>query len=313
MRKFLFQMFASLNAVSLKIHPQKVCRYDTRKITKFFRCFHFWFWSFNNVSVTPVFTCSWFNMQSNRTLIRNCLYGININDGIVCFASPSVVRDNLLNSAPIKENIPELLNSILNNVCNVIPQQEDIVKGRINDRHIESTLKAKWSSSGCTWSSFLLAANSDTETSYYSSFVIKFDNEAKQNMEKYTQDVTDVAKSLGIPSISKLVPSECGLGYTVDIISCESKPRERIDQFDVLPVKYSGYHPSFDFGHSIYKSIDEMRRIIDLANLHLTLPEMKKLSHLFEEYSNRNFSPVKAYPNPFIVVEGLDGVGKFQM
>ena len=56
-----------------------------------------------------------------------------------------------------------------------------------------------------------------------------------------------------------------------------------------------------------------MRRIIDLANLHLTLPEMKKLSHLFEEYSNRNFSPVRAYPNPFIVVEGLDGVGKFQM
>ena len=40
----------------------------------------------------------------------------------------------------------------------------------------------------------------------------------------------------------------------------------------------------------------------------MAIPEIKELKNLAEEYSKK-----AAYPNPFIVVEGLDGVGKFHL
>ena len=206
----------------------------------------------------------------------------------------------------------EILNNILYNLCSAVSPQEDIVNARINDRHLESNLRAKWSESGSIWSSFVFPLSSETKTSYRSSFVVKFNSEDKENTQQYTRDVIDFAKSFGILSIWKLVPTAGKLGYTVDVISCESQLRnERIDQFEILPVKYSAHHPLFDFGHSIFKSFDETQSILELADFHLKLPEVKKLKHLAETYTNKTFTTRDAYPNPFIVVEGLDGVGKF--
>ena len=249
--------------------------------------------------------------MSSRIILRNCLYGININEGPLYFESP-VIKDKF--NFTCDESIAglEILNNILYNLCSAVSPQEDIVNARINDRHLESNLRAKWNESGSIWSSFVFPLSSETKTSYRSSCVVKFNNEDKENTQQYTRDVIDFAKSFGIPSIWKLVPTAGKLGYTVDVISCESQLRnERIDQFEILPVKYSAYHPLFDFGHSIFKSFDETRSILDLADFHLKLPEIKKLKHLAETFTNKNFATRDAYPNPFIVVEGLDGVGKF--
>ncbi len=247
-----------------------------------------------------------------KMALGNCLYGININEGPLYFKSP--VGNNL--NDIYKENIvgSEILGSILYTLWTADSPQEDIVKTRINDRHLESNLRAKWNESGSIWSSFVFPLSSETKTSYRSSCVVKFNNEGKENTQQYTSDVIDFAKSSRMLSIWKLVPTAGKLGYTVDVISCESQScekNERIDQFEILPVKYSAYHPLFDFGHSIFKSFDETRSILDLADFHLKLPEIKKLKHLAETFTNKNFATRDAYPNPFIVVEGLDGVGKF--
>jgi hypothetical protein len=248
--------------------------------------------------------------MSSPTVPRNCLFGINVNEGPLYFASPEIKEK--FNLVTYDENIPgsEIVNSILYNLCNVFPPQEDIVKVRINDRSLESGLREKWNESGSIWSSFLLTMKSETERSYQSSFVVKINNEDNENTQQYTRDIIDFAKSFGIPCILKLVPRETNPGYMVDIISCESQSPE-IDRFEILQVNYSGYHPLFNFGHSIFKSFDETRNILDLADRHLTLPEIKKLKHLAEEYSKKTSPTKAAYPNPFIVVEGLDGVGKF--
>ena len=245
-----------------------------------------------------------------KIALGNCLYGININDGPLYFKSPIGNNSNDIYT----ENIvgSEILGSILYTFWTADSPQEDIVKTRINDRHLESNLREKWNESGSIWSSFsVFPLSSETKTSYRSSCVVKFNNEGKENTKQYTRDVIDFAKSFGIPSIWKLVPTAGKLGYTVDVISCESQSCEIIDQFEILPVKYSAYHPLFDFEHSIFKSFDETRSILELADSHLELPEIKNLKDLAEEYSKKTLATRDASLHPFIVVEGLDGVGKF--
>ena len=247
--------------------------------------------------------------MSSRTALRNCLYGINLNEGPLYFAS-NVLKDKL-NFVEIAndESIPALqvLNSTLYNLWSCSPN-DDIVKARINDRRLESGLRAKWNESGSIWSSFMLTSAGN---SYRSSCVVRFKNENKENTLQYTRDIVDFAKSFGIPSIWKLVPKAGKMGYTVDVISCESLNYcNGIDRFEVLQVKYPSYHPSLDFRLSIFKSFDETRHVFELADSHLTLPEIKKFQHLAEGYSSKSFPTEGAYPNPFIVIEGLDGVGK---
>ena len=250
--------------------------------------------------------------MSSRTALRNFLYGINLNEGPLYFASN--VSKEKLNLVAIANNdrIPglQVSDSTLYNIWS-FPPKDDIVKARINDRRLESSLRARWNKSGSIWSSFMLTKTS-TENSYRSSYVVRFKNENKENTQQHTRDIIDFAKSFGIPSIWKLVPNATKMGYTVHVISCKSLNCTGIDRFEVLQVKYPSYHPSLDYTPSIFKSFDETRYVFELADSHLTLPEIKKLQHLAEAYSNKTFPTEGAYPNPFIVIEGLDGVGKFK-
>ena len=247
-------------------------------------------------------------MSSRRTLLRNCLYGINVNEGPLYLASP-IIREKL-QSVLIQDNTAGLaiLNGILYTIGHVISPQEDIVKTRLNDRRLERGVKEKWNGSASFWSGFLLTG--DSEKSYHSSSVVMFQNEDEENTHEYTRSVIDFAKTFGVSTISKLVPT-AGKWYTVDVLSCESKSYDKVDQFELMPVNYMGYHPSFDFSPSIYKSFEEMEEVLNLADRHLTLPEAKKLIRLTKTYSNKSFTSKDDYPYPFIVVEGLDGVGKF--
>ena len=248
--------------------------------------------------------------MSSRIVLKNCLYGINVNEGPLFFAS-AVTKDNFNYVA--HENIvniqsSEILNSILYHLCNVVSPEEDIVKARINDRTLELGLRGKLNQSVSIWSSFLLVKNS--ETLYRSSYVVKFKNEHEDNTQQCTSAIIDFARSFGIPFISKLVPTVGKLGYTVNVLQGASQSCEKIEPFEILPVKYFSHHPSFDFGHSIFKSFGETRSMLDLADCHLTIPEIKKLKSIADTYSRKALQIKDAYPNPFIVVEGLDGVGK---
>ena len=235
-------------------------------------------------------------------MLKNCLYGINVNEGPLFFASPVIKNDKFDDVTQHSE----ILDGILYHVCSVAASQEDIVKTRINDGLLERKLKEKFGESISIWPSFLVVYN--TETVYRSSCVVKFNNEDDDNTKQCTSDITDFARSSGIPFVSKFVPTVGKLGYTVSVISCESESCEEIDQFEILPVKYIGHHPSFDFRHSIFKSFEETRSILDLADCHLNKPEIKELKGIANA---SKISPIKDdYPNPFIVVEGLDGVGK---
>ena len=245
--------------------------------------------------------------MSSRLILRKCLYGINVNEGPLFFASP-VIKDKFNDVTHEIIQGSEILNGILYHVCNVAASQEDIVKTRINDRSLERSLRAKFNQSSSIWSSFFVVNN--TETFYRSSCVLEFNNEDDDNTQQCRSDIIDFARSSGIPFISKLVPTVGKLGYTVSVISCESESCEKIDQFEILPVKYIGHHPSFDFRHSIFKSFEETRSILDLADCHLNKPEIKKLKRIADACSRKTSQIKDAYPNPFIVVEGLDGVGK---
>ena len=64
--------------------------------------------------------------------------------------------------------------------------------------------------------------------------------------------------------------------------------------------------------HSVFKSFDETLSLLKQEDLRLELPAIKKLIYFAEAYSNKTFPIEDAYPNPFIVVEGLDGVGKYK-
>jgi hypothetical protein len=68
--------------------------------------------------------------------------------------------------------------------------------------------------------------------------------------------------------------------------------------------------PSFNCGDPVCKSFDDIPKIFDP---HLAIPKIKELKNLAEEYSKKTSPTKAAYPNPFIVVEGLDGVGKFHL
>ena len=252
---------------------------------------------------------------------RNCLFGINLNERVLYLASP-VARDEFTleycndeTHENLKQNLladSEIFKNILYKLCDWVDPLEDIIKARINDRKLEKCLKEKYGESGHVWTSFLLAKNSETIKSYRSCFVVKFTREDKNNTQQYTKEIIGFARSFGMPTVLKFVPTVGKPGYTVDVISCESSvDSERIDQFVVLPVKYPGHHPSFEFGHSVFKSFEETRNILKLAERHLTLTELTKLQYLSETYVNKNFPLRDSYPNPFIVVEGLDGVGKF--
>lgn len=259
-----------------------------------------------SVSISCFILC---NSMSSRIVLKNCLYGINVNEGPLFFASAVTTGKNNFNYVT-HENIQdsEILNCILYHLCNVASPQEDIVKTRINDRKLEQGLRAKLNQSASIWSSFLLVKNS--ETLYRSSWVVKFKNEDEGNTQQFTGDIIDFARSFEIPFISKLVPTVGKLGYTVNVIPCASQSWEKIDPFEILPVKYCAHHPSFDFGHSIFKSFEETRSMLDLADCHLTIPEIKKLKRIADVCSRKAPQMKDVYPNPFIVVEGLDAVGK---
>ena len=143
-----------------------------------------------------------------------------------------------------------------------------------------------------------MSMKTSTENFYRSSYVVMFNNENKENTLEHTRDITDFAKSFGIPSIWKLVPIAGKIGYTIHVISCESLNCERIDRFEVFQVKYPSYHPSLDFRHSIFKSFNEIQSILELADSHLTVPEIEKLQHLAEAYSNKLFLPKKPFLLP---------------
>jgi hypothetical protein len=247
--------------------------------------------------------------MTSRTALRHCLYGVNLNEGPLYFAS-HVFKDKFDLTADNKSIYDsQALNGTLYNLSSFSPQ-ENVVKARIKDQRLASCLQAKWNGTGSIWSSFVLVKTSK-ENSYRSSYVVKFTNEDKETTQQHTQDIIDFARSFGIPTIWKLVPLVGKMGYMVHVIPCESQNCEGIDHFEVVPVKYSSYHPSLDFRHSIFKSFDETRYLLELADRHLTPPEIKKLRQLSDTYSNKTFPTKEAYPNPFIVVEGLDGVGKF--
>ncbi|XP_028393221.1 UMP-CMP kinase 2, mitochondrial-like [Dendronephthya gigantea] len=250
-------------------------------------------------------------------ILRNCLYGINLNERVLYLASPvtrnqfSLEYSNEETHENVKQNM--LADNILYKLCDWVDPEEDIIKARINDRNLETCLKEKWGMSGHIWSSFLLVKNSKAVKSYRSCFVVTFNDEDKTNTQQYTKEIIGFAKTFGMPTVLKFEPTvgKPGAGYTVDVISCESPAAlEKIDQFVVFPVKYPGHHPSFDFGHSVFKSFEETRNTLKLAEGNSSLTDMQKLQHLAETYVNKNFPPTDAYPNPFIVVEGLDGVGK---
>ena len=241
-------------------------------------------------------------------MLKNCLYGINVNEGPLLFAS-SVIKEkfNYVTHEIIQGS--EILDGILYHVCNVAASQEDIVKARINDRSLELELREQFNQNSSIWSSFLVVNN--TERRFYrGSCVVKFNNEDGGNTQQCTSDIIGFARSSEseIPFISKLVPTVGKLGYTVSVISCESESCEKIDQFEILPVKYIGHHPLFDFGHSIFKSLEETQSILGLADCHLNMPETEKLKSKADACSRKTFQFKDAYP--FIVVEGLDGVGK---
>ena len=242
----------------------------------------------------------------SRPIPKNCLYGININEGPLFFAS-TVIKDKFDDvTQEIKQRL-EILNGILYHVCSVADSQEDIVKTRINDGLLESKLKEKFDQSSSIWSSFLVVNN--TKTFYRSSCVVKFNNEDDDNTQQCTNIITDFARSSGIPLfISKFVPTVGKLGYTVRVISCESESCEEIDPFEILPVKYIGHHPLFEYGHSIFKSFKETQNILNLADRHLNKPEINELKDIAN--ARKISRIIDPYPNPFIVVEGLDGVGK---
>ncbi len=67
---------------------------------------------------------------------------------------------------------------------------------------------------------------------------------------------------------------------------------------------------------SVFKRFDEVLSELRSKDLPLKPPatdkEKEELVQIAEEYSNKTFTKEDAYPNPFIVVEGLDGVGKYK-
>ena len=254
--------------------------------------------------------------MSSRIILRNCLYGININEGPLYFAS-STIKEKL-NLVIHDENIPDssgILNSILYHICNSVSPQEDIVKASMNDENLESCIREKCNETACIWSCFLFnITDLDTKKLYRSGSVLKFDIENEENTQQYTRDIVNLSKSFGIPTISKLIPASGKPGYVVNVISCASQNcGEIIDHFDVLPVRYSGHHPLFHFSHSTFKSFAVTQNVLDIADRHLIVPEINKLRGLAKTYKNHTF-PTKAdnNPKPFIVVEGLDAVGKFK-
>ena len=255
-------------------------------------------------------------MSNFQTVLRNCLYGININEGPLYFAS-STIKEKF-NLVIHDENIPDssgLLNSILYHVCNSVSQQEDIVKARISARNLESRIREKWNETACICSCFLFnITDTDlTKKLYQSGSVLKFNNENEENTQQYTRDIVNLSKSFGIPTISKLIPTIGKPGYMVNVISCASQNcGDIIDHFEVLPVRYSGHHPLFDFRHSIFKSFEETQNVLNIADHHLTVPEINVLKRVAKTYTaNKTFSAKNGHQNPFIVVEGLDAVGKF--
>ena len=245
--------------------------------------------------------------MSSRLILKNCLYGINVNEGPLLFASP-VIMDKFNEVTHEMIQGSEILDGILYHVCNVAASQEDIVKTRINDRSLELKLGEKFNQNSSIWSSFFVVNNTE-RTFYRSSCVVKFNNEDDGNTQQYTSAIIEFARSSEIPLfISKLVPTVDKLGYTVSVFSCESY--EETDQFEILAVQYLGHGPLFDFRHSIFKSFGETRDILDLADNHLNKPEIKKLKRIADACSRKTFQFKDDNPYPFIVVEGLDGVGK---
>ena len=67
-------------------------------------------------------------------------------------------------------------------------------------------------------------------------------------------------------------------------------------------------------GYCVYKAIEEVQKVLDNAfKVQRGDSEIMELQKLADEYSKTDFPQVKDYPHPFIVVEGLDGVGKFKI
>ncbi|XP_046847252.1 UMP-CMP kinase 2, mitochondrial-like isoform X2 [Xenia sp. Carnegie-2017] len=242
--------------------------------------------------------------MSVQIALRNFLHGVNINDGPLYLASPSLTG-KFCSFAFNGTRIPDYLNNILYTICNVFGSEDNVVISRIKEEHLERSLQGKWSVNSIL-NGFLLAADPITTKPFRSNFLVQFNDEVEDN----TKNVIEFAKEYGIPFISKLVPNSTKTSYSVDVISCMSE--EIIDQFQLLPVKYDGYHPALEFGHSVFKSFVEVQKTLEIASQSLSLPEVKILKDLSKEHSNDIFAIAEpsTYLNPFIVVEGLDGVGK---
>ena len=87
------------------------------------------------------------------------------------------------------------------------------------------------------------------------------------------------------------------------------------DHFSISAMKYPHHHPSFDFQVSVYKSLDEIQNILETALKHVPNQEIQQLQQLAMQLQlviDKDQSTTEKYPYPFIVVEGLDAVGKYE-
>ena len=239
------------------------------------------------------------------SLTTGSLFEIDVDQGPLYFAS-ATVKHNLNLQANDFDSVSasEFFSGILYYVSNTIFPAQDLVQSRIMNASLKEHLKTL--SCDNIWSSFSLLTE---KKSFQQGFTLKFKRDSLESLDKYTKNVVKVAKTLGSTSISKLVPYN-DQGFLVDVISCETE--DRLDHFELLTVKYSSYRPSFDYDSSVFHSFEEIQNVLDLANNCTPNPEIENLKYLAKNYTNKPSSPAlpEQRPHPFIVVEGLDAVGK---
>lgn len=250
-------------------------------------------------SYIPMYTST----ESTEWTREDYLFGIDVDKGPNYFVSCEA-KSKLKLDGNGSFSLPEFGNGVFYNVSNSSKPQQDLVKSRITNNLLREHLMTL--SCEEIWSSFQLCTQ---RGSFQSGFTVKFeDNGNSENLEEYTKNVINIARTFGLTSIAKLMPND--QGFFIDVISCETK--DKVDQFEICSVQYSGCHPSFNHGHSIYKSFKEVQNVLDLASKHEPHPEIQKLKNLAKSkiYKKKLSVTSEQRPYPFIVIEGLDAVGK---
>ncbi|XP_028391077.1 UMP-CMP kinase 2, mitochondrial-like [Dendronephthya gigantea] len=249
----------------------------------------------------------------------NCIFGIDKKEGSLYYATKAAINEKS-DYIAIDETISgsvELRKRPAYNLCYEISPNDDIIRSRDMDEKMKRCLKGRWNEDIIISSSFLLYENEESKAkNFFPGLVATFSSDDENGSEEATFSEilsTLKAESLEIPySMMKLVLTVDADGdrkHLLRVLKLNDSQLLEADVFEVFPVKYSRHHPLFDFKNSIFKSFNETWEILKLANLHLNsigskLPEMKELLRVAENYSTNT------YRHPFIVIEGLDGVGK---